>query len=411
VNHSSRRKSGSPVARWLTAFAVLASIIAPLEAQAQFSGKAAVTGQFESNSNVFNLDTGIAPPTGAASRRGDSFFAYGARFDLDYLLGRQEFFASAGTTELDYQRYTQLDHDDYRLDAGLNYKIASLLTGKVDITRTRTMVPFYDLTGTTNVIATTTLSLQTTQREEVEADYAVTPEWRIEGDGYTSKIDEPLPQSPELSLTETSGKITLRYLGLTRLTGGGFAGYDSGTYDGSDASTNPDYHQDTAGITATYRSPRATFDGTVGYSRRTSATGTDDTSGVTGDLKLREQLTYKTSVSFEFGRAIQSYLFNAGSEIDTTLGVSAAWQATYKLGVTLGYKYIYRDYPGQGNDPVGSERVDIQSAVTLNIDYRPREWLSIRPYANLQWRISNFIGGEYQANVFGLYVSVMTFGK
>jgi hypothetical protein len=389
----------------LTVFAVLASIIAPLEAQAQFSGKAAVTGQFESNSNVFNLDTGVAPPMGGNSRLGDTFFAYGARFDLDYLLGRQQFFASASTTEIDYQRHTQLDHDDYQLDAGLNWTITSLLTGKVDITRSRAMVPFYDLTGTT------TLSLETSQRELAEAGFAVTPEWRIEGETYTSKIDEPLPQAPDLSLTETSGKITVNYLGLTRFTGGWFASYDSGSYQGSEVNANPDYHQAAAGVTATYRSPRATFDGTVGYSRRTSATGTDNTSGVTGDLRLREQLTYKTSVSFEVGRGIQSYLLNTGSEIDTTLGVTAGWQATHKLGVTLEYKYIYRDYPGQGNNPVGSERVDIQNSATLGIDYRPREWLSIKPYANIQWRLSNYIGGEFNARVFGVSFAIQTPGK
>lgn len=402
MNHCFRGQGLSPVVSWLTVFAALALIAVPCKVQAQFTGKAAATGQFESNSNVFDLNTGVPLSTGASdTRRGDTSFAYGARFDLDYLFGRQHFFASAGTTEIDYQRDTQLDHDDYRLDAGLNWTIASLLNGKVEITRSRAMVPFYDLAGTT-------LSLQTVQREEAEAGLAVTPEWRIEGQTFTSKLDEPLPQAPDLSLTETSGKITVRYLGLTRLTGGWFVSYDSGSYQGSEGSANPDYRQASTGIVTTYRSPRSTLDGSLGYSRRTSATGTDDTSGVTGNLRLREQLTVKTSVVFELGRDIQNYVLNTGSEIDSTIGVSASWQATYKLGVTLGYKYIYRDYPGQGNNPVGSERVDIQNSATLAIDYRPREWISIKPYANLLWRISNYIGGEYNATVFGLSVTIQT---
>ena len=402
MNHCSRGKGLSPVVSWLTVFAALAFIGVPFKVQAQFTGKAAATTQFESNSNVFDINTGAPLPVGVANTpRSDTYYSYGARFDLDYLLGRQRFFASAGTTEFNYQRHTQLDHDDYRLDAGLNWTLTSLLNGKIDVTRTRAMVPFYDLVGTS-------LSLETLQREEAEADYTITPEWRVEGAGYTSKLDEPLPETPNLSLTETSGKVIVRYLGITRFTAGGFVSYDSGSYQGSAGNANPDYHQAAAGIATTFRSPRSTFEGQLGYSRRTSTDGTDNTSGVTGQLRLQEQLTEKTSVAVEVGRAIQSYLLNTGAEIDSSAGVSAQWQATYKLAVTLGYTYIYRDYPGQGNDPVGSERVDIQSAAILRIDYRPRPWLSIKPYANFQWRISNFIGGEFNATLLGVSFTIQT---
>jgi Putative beta-barrel porin 2 len=384
------------------AFAALALITLPFKVQAQFTGKAAATTQFESNSNVFDINTGAPLPVGVANTvRSDTYYSYGARFDLDYLMGRQRFFASAGTTEFNYQRHTQLDHDDYRLDAGLNWTLTSLLNGKIDVTRTRSMVPFYDLGGTS-------LSLETLQREEAEADYLISPEWRLEGDAYTSKLDEPLPDTPDLSLTETSGKVTVRYLGITRFTAGGFVSYSSGSYQGITGSTNPDYHQAATGIATTFRSPRSTYEGQLGYSRRTSTDGTDNTSGVTGQLRLREQLTEKTSATFEVGRSIQSYLLNTGSEIDSSAGLSAEWQATYKLAVSLGYMYTYRDYPGQGNNPVGSERVDIQSAAILRIDYRPRPWLSIKPYANLQWRISNYIGGEFNATIFGVSFTIQT---
>lgn len=410
MNLRSRRKSRLAVVFCLTAFAAIALSIT-LKAHAQFMGKSAATMQFESNSNVFNLNTGVPLPTGSDSRRGDTFLGYGARFDLEYQLGRQQFFASAGTTEFNYQRHTDLNHNDYRLEAGLKWKLAELLDGKVDVTRTHSMVPFYDLSGTA-------LSLETQQREEAVIGLKVTPEWRVEGDAYTSKLDEPIRESPNLTLTENSGRVTLNYSGLSRFTGGIYAGYLSGSYGGTNANgiyvnginfvANPDYRQYAGGFATTYKSPRATLEGQLGYTKRTSATGSDDTSGVTGLFSLKEQLTYKTNIRFEVSRAIQSYLLNSGSEIDSTIGVTAEWQATHKLAVTLGYTYTYRDYPGQGNDPVGSERVDIQSAAHLTLDYRPQRWISIRPYANLLWRISNFIGGEFNSNIFGLYVTLLT---
>jgi Putative beta-barrel porin 2 len=388
-----------------------AAILTPLTAWAEFTGRAAVTGQFESNSNVFDLNTGVAPPANGDPRRGDTYFAYGAQFDLQYLLGRQQFFASAGITELNYQRHTDLNHDDYRLDAGMNWTLTDLLDGKIDVKRVHAMVPFYDLLSTT-------LSVQTQQREEALVGLRVSSQWRLEADGYTSKLDEPIPQAPNLSLTESSGQLSVKYTGVTRLTSGLYAGYLKGSYAGINPGgidvggitvvTDSDYHQYSGGFAATYLSPRSTFEGQLGYSRRTSATGTDDTSGLTGNLVLKEQLTYKTTLAFEAGRAIQSYVLTSGSEIDSSLGISAEWQATHKLRVSLGYKYIYRDYPGQGNNPIGSERVDIQNAARLEINYQPREWLSIRPYANFQWRISNYIGGEFNANIFGVAFTVHT---
>jgi Putative beta-barrel porin 2 len=404
VNHRSRRKSPPAAAACLPAFAAIALIITP-KAHAQVTGKAAATVRLESNSNVFDLNSGAPlPVTGGDAHRGDTFLAYGALFDLEYLLGRQQFFASASTNRFDYQRDTELNHEDYKLDTGMRWTLAQLLDGKIDILRARAMVPFYDLAGTT-------LSLQTEQREAADVGLKLTPEWRIEGATYTSKLEEPTPQAPNLSLSETSGKATVRYLGISRFTGGLYVSYESGSYHGGAAGANPNYHQYAGGFATTYQSPRSTFEGQLGYSRRMSATGTDNTSGVTGGISLKERLTPKTSVAVTLSRAIQDYLFNTGSEIDTSVGVTAEWQATYKLGVTLGYTYTYRDYPGQGNDPVGSERVDIQNSATLGLDYRPRQWLSIKPYANLQWRISDYIGGDFNATIFGLYVTILTPGK
>jgi len=372
-----------------------------MKAHAQFTGKASATGQFESNSNVFNLDSGVPQPGTTDRPRADSFFAYGAEFELKYLWGRQELYASAGTTEFNYQRFTELDHNEYKFETGLNWVAGELLDGKVDVKHTRAMVPFYDLTGTT-------LSLQTEQRESALVGLKVTPEWRIEGSAYTSTLDEPIPLAPNLQAKESSGTATAKYLGITRFTSGLYVGYQTGSFQGTNGTATPDYHQTMEGFVATYKSARSTLDGQIGYSRRTSTTGTDNTSGVTGEIKLTDQLTPKTDVAIQLGRSINSYLLNAGSEIDTNAGVTANWHATYKLLVSLGYTYTYRDYPRQGNNPVGTDRIDHQQYATLGVDYQPQRWIVIKPYANLTVRRTDFIGANFDSTVFGVYVTILT---
>jgi len=86
--------------------------------------------------------------------------------------------------------------------------------------------------------------------------------------------------------------------------------------------------------------------------------------------------------------------------------MSINWQATYKLAGTLGYTFTYRDFPRQGNNPVGSNRVDIQEHWTLGISYKPARWLMIKPYADLLARRTTFIGGAFSSTIFGVSVTV-----
>jgi hypothetical protein len=406
VNHCACRKGLLYVAHGLLLCSVIAALTLPIRAYGQFTGKASAVGQFESNSNVFDLESGAAQPGTSDFRRSDTFLAYGAEFDGDYVVGRQDLYATASTKEYDYQRFTALDHNDYRLDAGWNWKLGGLLDGKFDVTRTRTMVPFYDLLGSSALA----LSLVTEQKETAQVGIKLGSSWKVEGSAYTSKADEPIPDAPNLQLTQNSGTTSIEYLGITGLTSGLTAGYLTGDYSGSTASANPSFTQSTAGFLAKYKFSRTTVEGQVGYSRRVSDTGTDNTSGVTGLLDVKDQLTPKTTFTAKIDRTINSYFLNTGSEIDTEAAAGFTWQATYKLSVSPGYSFTYRDFPGQGNNPVGSNRVDIQEIMTLNIDYQPQRWLVIRPYANVQTRRSTFIGGHYSSSIFGVFVTVTPYG-
>jgi hypothetical protein len=400
VNHWCCRKVESVASGLLICLALLA-IALPFQARAQFKGSASATGQFESNSNVFDLPSGVSPAGTSDFRRSDTYFAYGAAFDGSYLFGKQELYASGSTKEYDYQRFTELDHNDYRIDIGLNWKLSDFLDGKLDALRSHYMAPFFDLSG-----SELSLSLVTEQRETARVGIKLSSDWRLEGTAFTSKIDQPIPGAPNLQLTQTSGMTSIEYLGIGALTSGFTATYLTGEYSGTNGIVDPSYSQVTAALIADYYSGRTTFEGQVGYSRRNSATGIDNTSGLTGLLDLKYQATRKTVFLAKIDRTINSYFLNAGSEIDTDASASVNWQATYKLSVAGGYTFSYRNYPGQGNNPVGSDRVDIQETINLSLLYQPQRWLQIGPYANVQTRRSTFIGGHYSSNIYGVMVTV-----
>ena len=377
-----------------------AALVVPVRAHAQVTGDVSATAQFESNSNVFDLQSGFAPQANNDTRRSDTDLSYGANFDLHYLAGRQDFSLTGGVNQYEYQHFTQLNNTSYHFDAGLLWKLGEALDGKVDIARTRAMVPFFDLTGTGEQ-----LSLVTTQTESLQIGYKLNSDWKLEGTANTSKTEQPIVGSPDLQQTQRGGTLAIEYQSVGGLTSGLTAGYSTGDYGGSIGTNNPTYSQSTIGFLTSYKVNRMTYEGQIGYTRRSSDTGDNNSSGLTGLLDLKYQLTPKTSFTAKIDRSINSYFLNTSSEIDTEAGVGVTWQATYKLSVTAGYTFTYRDYPGQATNTVSGDRVDIQELANLAMLYSPRPWLVIKPYANLQTRRSTFPGGDFNGTVFGVSIT------
>jgi hypothetical protein len=399
-------------AEWL-ACSALVTLTVPGSAVAQFFGNASANSEFQSNSNVFDLNSGQSLPAGiGAQRRSDTYYEYGAQIGARYDWRRQEFFVTASASEYKYQHYTFLDHYAYNIETGLLWALGPRLDGKVDVVRTRTMVPFYDLVGFTPTAANqpvTTLSLVTDQRETADVNYRLTSKWKLVGSASADRITQPVVGAPDLELYQNSAMAGFDYMGVTGLTSGVRAQYLEGEYLGATgAFISPRFSQETANFVAKYKKYRTTFDGAFGYSRRSSANSNDTTSGITGLIELVEQFTPRTSVTLKADRSINNYLVNSGAEIDSDLGATLLWQATYKSAFTLGYSFSYRDFAGQGNNPIGSKRVDIQEVVTAGIEYHPRRWLLIRPYYTVQTRRSTLIGNHYSSSIFGVSVTVST---
>jgi hypothetical protein len=376
---------------------VLVALAVPTRAHAQFAGKASADVQFEENSNIFAIDTGYAQSAAYGARNSSTDLAYGAEFDATYTLSRQQLFATGSVKEYDYQELPDLNHDEFHVDTGLIWRIGELLDGKLDVARSRSMVPFLDQSAVTEA-----LSLLTAQTETFQVGLQVNSAWRLEGSAYTTKSIQPTYGQPNLQLTQNSGTTSLQYGGFGPFTGGLTATYLTGNYSGSETLLDPPYNQSTAGFLASYKLSSTSFDGQITYSRRDfPGRSNEDASGLTGLLDFKDQLTSKTSITVKLDRLINTLYLNLGSETDTDAGFSVNWQATYKVDVTLGYTFTYRAFPGQ-------VEVDYQQFTTLAINYQPRRWLRIGPYANIQTRSSNIIGRNFNATVYGISITAST---
>jgi hypothetical protein len=406
-------------ALWLAAL-----LVSPVPALAQLALTTMADTQYEYNSNVFALQNGTRTPFGG-TKFGDSDLSYGGELDASYLWSQQLFYATILGNEYRYNRFQELNHSDDSLIGGWDWKVGRIWDGIIDVEHIRSMVSFWNTIGTSLVI-------QTEQRETARASVQATPDWRAEFTGLTHKIDQPQVGAPDLSVTESSGTVGVKYTGTAGLTAGVDGSYLKGSFHDTGPNLEPGYSQESGGLTATDEvTGLSTFRGQIGYTRRSSdsgvhtvitpttggnsvttvATGGNSISAVTGDLDYKRNLTGKTKIEVDLSRQINIYVATSTSEIDSIATLSANWQATYKINVLLGYTFTYRQLPDQGNAfvvgngvvPNGTTQTQRLHSPTLTITYDPFPWLVLKPYFNYQTRASeNFVGGDFNSTLVGL---------
>jgi hypothetical protein len=382
---------------------VAALLASPVPALAQLALTVAGDTQYEYNSNVFALQSGSRTPFGGTSF-GDTDLSYGGELDASYLLSQQQFYATILGNEYHYNRFQELNHSDDKLIGGWDWKVGRIWDGFIDVEHIRSMVSFWNVLGTSLVI-------QTEQRETGRASVQVTPDWRAEFTGLTHKIDQPQIGAPNLSVTESSGTAAVKYTGTAGLTAGVDGSYLKGSFSNTGVNLEPGYSQESGGLTATDEvTGLSTFRGQIGYTRRSSDTGGNSISAVTGDLDYKRNLTGKTKVELDLSRQINIYVATSTSEVDSIATLSADWQATYKIDVLLGYTFTYREIPDQGNAFVGgavvlngTTQTQRLHAPTLTVTYDPFPWLVLKPYLNYTTRSSaNFVAGDFNSTLIGV---------
>ncbi len=386
----------------LTAVCIAAGTLLPAVVLAQLTANPYAGESYEYNSDVFYLPTnGQAPRGKDGPTFADNILRSRVGVDGNYVWGDQKFFATIDGRRYDYDHFTYLDHNEARVNLGLNWVAGSAFDGLVDYRHDRTMVQFTDLIDVTRLI------LQTEDTALAKVNLEVSPEWRVESQLKDRELYSPRPDAPSLSLHEDSITEGLRYLGVADVAAGFDLGYLKGTFSNAPLSEAPAlrYHQVTVDGAATYVLSGVTnFNGNLGYTRRSDDAG-NDVSGITGKLAYRRDLTVKTSVGAEFDRGINSYVTTAGSEIDTTLQVFATWMATYKLTVQASYKWTDSKFPNYG---IGDRTDHIQDA-DLEATYQWLRWLSIHPYVRYQTRASTLFDYSYNSTGAGVEVLVTLF--
>jgi hypothetical protein len=378
---------------WLT-WAALTPMPALSETMLNASGSAI----YEAQSNVYGLAPGSPLPGTTDTRHGDEIATASGNLQTSYDWHQDSVYLDVNGSDVRYDRLTYLDHSEYGFDGGLNWALdGKVLGGTIDISRSRSMVPFFTL-----IQQQQQLVLMTQQRERATLNFLVTPDWRISADVHKSSVDAPVQSAAGLSNGESGGGLQLTYLRGGNLTGGLAASYSTGDYGGVNTAVAAPYRQESVDLTSTYTvTARTSFTGQVGYTRRTSESDIDTAAGVNGSLNYVRTLTPKTSLNLSVSRNVVTNVTNTGSEVDATAGAGLNYRATYKITLKAAYNWTNRFLPGQGT-VIGTNRDDRQQFASFDMNYQWLRWLSIRAYANYQTRSSDAAGADFNGTVYGI---------
>jgi len=391
----------------LPTLALFALAFLPECALAQLAATVSANGQWQYNSNVFDLQRGFLPTPDYYSDAA-SYYAYGAGVNLNEQISQQNLYLRGTDTEYRYDHF-DLSHNEYTLDGGWAWRVGDDLNGSFDISRAHTMVPFQSLTTLTS--AALGLYTSTDQRETATADYQFTSKLAVDATAFADRLGEPLVGEPNLRLSDSGAGLALRLGGNGELKGALTADYQHGNYANAVLYLSPAYNQWDWSVGGTYQPvPQGgptVVDFSFGETSRSSAVGYDNTSGWTGHLNFSRALTGKTTVKLALLRDLNSYVATAGSEMDSAATVSASWQATFKTGFSIAYTLDYSVYPDYALFPGGAptDRSDHDQYATFTVTYAATRWLTILPYLNFQTRHSNLNGANFNATQYGVSIT------
>lgn len=356
-----------------------------------------VASKAEYISNVFDLSSAEqAVIQRGSTRRADAVMENRVGFDTGYSLSRQHFHFTAEGRRFNYDHFTELDHNEYLLDGGLDWMVTDALNGKLSFRQERRMASFADRQSTQ-------LSLERERKIDGSANLLITPEWRFEVGGRTRKLASPLPGFPAFALSENAGSAGIKYLGFNRLATGLTAEYLAGKYTGVPDATRFDQIS-LLSETDYIVSGLSTLHLKLGYaSRKDRDRGGGTASGFVGSLGYVRQLTGKTSVGIKVFRQIDSYVAGSSSVVATGATIGLTWKATDKITVDASYVYTYSNFKGQGTPgTLTSGRGDHYQYSLLRLTYQALRWLEIRPNLEYEDRHSSVAVAGFNSMLVGL---------
>ena len=311
---------------------------------------------------------------------------------VEWPVANQRVIASGRVSRLRYQRFDELDHDEYEARARWEFRFGRVVYGSAGYRRQRYLDDFDNRQqAVTDFIDVSEPSLETYVQ--------VHPDWRIRTLVSHLKLDHSLASQTRFNREETLASAELQYQGVES----SLFGIGGEVIDGRFPGRSGD---DPLAESFTQNSLFATFDwkysgisrlrGRLGYTGRDSTGGSDrDFDGVTGRLAYIRTLSAKTTLTGEAFRAIYSVDdVDANFVRDTGVLLSLNWEYSPKLAIIASAGRREQNYQALAAD---ASRRDTIDELTAELVYQPTREFSVAFTTAAAQRDSNLALANYDA--------------
>lgn len=363
--------------------------------------------------NVFRISSSVDPLTIIGSpSKADTYYTTSPGFSFDVPLGRQRFVGGLKWNFARYEHFTVLDFDGHEGRAEWQWQVGNDLSGRLGYTETLALASLENsqvgiLTGTPN-------SLET-RRGYLNAAYALTPRWRLQGEVGRLEQFNGLPARTVNDIVIESAEGSVSYVSPAKNQLGLGMRVEEGRYpnrQGAAVTLSGDaYRQYSVELITEYTM--------TGHSRVRARAGRvtrnheqlsqrdfeEGTFNVTYDWRPTGMLTLSAVARREVAPlddTQSSFVLLKGVALSPTL------QLAEKVSAAITLEYSSRDYL---NDPslllpgVGS-RTDWLRVGGLKLTYRPVRSLALEIGYLYQSRSSTIAFGDYKANIATLSVRI-----
>jgi hypothetical protein len=377
------------VLRWLAGSAAVLAPLAPAQAILEFVPYVSAAVEHDSNVRRNNEDLGEDDDS-------DLLQTYRAGLDAAYTAGLQKLSLSGSVYTAEYDELSEYDYEGHDLLGRLNWQIGSLVKGDLSGGTTRSIESFAARLGDDegrSLVDTDTAALSAAIK--VLRDFELRPRVSTRRARYEADI------SRQQNLDEDTGALALAYVGLGSLQ----IGIEGEIADGEYVARDPgvgvieEYEQSTARLIASWQpSVITSLSATLGATRRDNQ-GVDvgNSNDVVGSLNLTRNISAKTSAYAGLYRTVTSPTYQGESTVVSTgLSLGTTWKAATTVDVRGAY-VVQRDDFQDSLLAGGEDRRDDLQSVSLELDYRPRNWISLGPSFAWQDRASDVDTEDYDA--------------
>jgi exopolysaccharide biosynthesis operon protein EpsL len=358
--------------------------------------------------NVFRLSKDVDPNDIGARSRGDTYRTTSLGLNFDLPVSRQRFQAAFARNDTRYDQLVGLDFTGREARAVWLWQVGNEASGQLGYTETFALASF------ANIQRATPNPLKT-QQAFYNADWLVTPRWRVQSGviGLEQSNGEPVFQENDVKILISD--IAVRYVtpantsvGLgVRSEGGRFPNREFAAGNSFDNA----YHQYGANIVAEWTPSGASrVNARAGrVSRRYGELRQRDFDGNTARIDYDWKPTGKLSLTAVAQRDISVY-----EDIRTSFvlvkGVSLrpTLRATEKIELSGTFEFSIRDYlgdPGMGSGGTPNRTDRVRSAAAT-VSYRPVRALALLMSAQRETRTSNTASVDYEVDVISIAARV-----